>query len=294
MSDPIAEYRQLKKIKTSLNQFIRKNSGFKDTLPGELIGGMKGLAKSIDNDIAAGIKGWGPKAEAKYLKAQNYYKDFVKKVRPETADDLLNAGGDYESTAMEVASSVMSDPQRTREAIRLTGDKPLFRKLFFNEMVEDAWDPSTKSFNVKKAIDYIAKDHKEVAKEVMTDVEKKNTEDWLSKAMAVKDVKTVGQGGLDNWLTRAGMFAISGGATALTTGHIPASGIVGGMGAAAPAAMKNIVKKTLLDSKYRAIVSGARGIDPVSKKGQALYNLIMAGVKSGQTGAMSEDERESQ
>jgi hypothetical protein len=282
MPDPVAEYRQLKALKDTINTFLYRGNEVDKVLKDQLRGGLRALASTIDRDIDAGIKSWGPKAYKDYTKAQNYYREMATKVEPQMAEDLLKAGHDPETTYNQVARMAISDPQKTRQFIKVAGDtqKAEISKIFMNDLANAAYDGSTNTFSPARALEYLAsKEQSGVAKEALTPAMIKNTKDVLMRANRVKEPSGVLGNALNLTRMRAVVSVGVGLGAGIYQGDLSRAPLYSGAIFFSPMAANAIIKRTLLDTKFSKVVQGLQNADPASAQAKSGMRALLATIK---------------
>lgn len=280
MINPIARFKDLQEVKSQIYNYLgdRNINSYHRT---RLEAGLKTLADTISADIDEGVKGWGKQAYSSYRKSQDYYKNMTDRLDPEIAKRLALTGRpDYEGTYLQLARKALSDPMEVRRFKEVTKDTKVLKDLFYDDMTNAAYDSANNTYNPESALNFLLKSKREVANEVLSDVSRKNLENYLRKASQVK-APNLNFGvlwNLRNLRAGSGLATITGLGLGnpYYLGHA-AAGLTAGA-YILPQTMKNIVKRTFLDPDFAKVVQGVTNIDAKTKninaKLDAFFNAI--------------------
>ena len=293
LGERLASYERLKAIKDQINDYVWGN--YPDPDRNRFKGALMGLAKTIENDIESGVKTWGRGAERQYTKMKRLHKVWAERVDPELSKNLLKAGADEDVTYSQVAKAALSDPQKMRTFIKVTDDRATARNLFFDDLYNNALDPSTNRFNAKRALDYM-QNNKEVAHEVLPRASQARTnfEHFLRRAELVSSYS---EGSNVALKLRAGTAALTVGAgltTAALGGNVPQSAGVGTLVLGGAWGGHQFIKKVLLNPQMARYATGLLTAPPQSQAAKRATRAILLGMKGAQVGFLSPDGKEHQ
>lgn len=282
---PLMGFYQLKTLKDSLNQFLRSKAD--QPMKDRLSGSLRALATTINNDIDAGVKGWGTTAYNKYRRAQDYHAKMSSIFKTKTAKNLLNAGTEKGPTYSEVLEQVSADPQRMREFIAAGGDKVEARQIFRHNWSKNAFNSDRNFFDPGQALKYFD-DNAAIAKELYTPAQRDSMRHFLRRSNLVQDIPSSSGAALQ--LSRGRAMISLGASVAMfkATGNPAYSAII----FASPLLGKQFAEKVLMNPKYSNIAAGLTKASPRSATARNGAKAILGAMKGAQVYLQTPEGRE--
>lgn len=289
------EYHRLKDLKTALNDLIY-DKGFAQAGASREIGVMKGLASTIDADIENTVKSWGPQAYARYTRAQNKAKEIALKLEPDAAKMLLQAGADPNTTLLQVGREAISDPQKTRQMIAISGgDKTGAQELFVDKMIRSSEDPNKSGFlDPASGLRFLNDVNNElVAKEVLGSASRNELKRHFLRASIIGDSAKAQNVALKYTEGRAaiGIAAslIIGGFSGNIHEYPAAAGTLILLGSAGS---QRFVKNVLMNPKTARIATENLSLSPLSQRAKRGTQAMLAALKFAHAKYQTPDGRE--